>query len=304
MINQGFCVWLTGIPSAGKTTIANTLQKHILATHGLGCSILDGDEVRANITKGLGFSPEDRLENMSRVAWMAGKIVAAGGIAIVAMVSPMEDARQIAYNIIGKDKVVVCHVDASKEVAIKRDVKGLYAKAISGQLTGLTGFDAPYELPINPDCYINTSICTPDIACSIVHKRLQDIGHLPDGQYALFIGRWSPFHNGHKYIIDKMVASGKNVAIGVRNSQDAYNVDERINMIQAVYPNAWVFPMADISSVNIGRLVGYDVNRFEVPEDIHGISATAIRKKMSESDDSWRENVPAEVQKYMDENNV
>lgn len=297
---KGFCVWFSGIPSAGKTTLALLLKKRLEKEFGLPATLLDGDEIRENVTKGLGFSDKDRFENVTRVGWMASKVVEAGGIALVAMVSPAEDARLAAWKTIGRDKVLSIWVECSQEEAIKRDVKGLYAKAIRGEMKGLTGYDAPYELGIEFDNVINTNLSTANHCVGLLAGHLSQRGFLQPAATALFIGRWSPFHNGHKYIIDQALAEGKIVSIGVRRSRDAWNVKERMEMIQAVYPYVEVFPMVDIESVNIGRMVGYDVNRFEVPPEIHGISATEIRRLMSENNVSWRDKVPAEVAKYID----
>ena len=126
---NGFAVWFSGIPSAGKSTLAEALKKRLEKDFGLPSTILDGDEIRENITKGLGFSDKDRYENVTRVGWMAARIVEAGGIAIVAMVSPAADARRAARKLIGEDNVHQIHVDCSLKGAIERDVKGLYAKA-------------------------------------------------------------------------------------------------------------------------------------------------------------------------------
>ena len=149
---------------------------------------------------------------------------------------------------------------------------------------------------------ITTESCTVVAATDYLIDYLQNNGVLSIGKTALFIGRWSPFHNGHKYIIDQAIEAGKQVSIGVRRSEDAWSVGDRIKMIQAVYPDATVFPMVDIESVNIGRLVGYDVNRYDVPEDIHGISATKIRNLMADSDDSWMDFVPDAVAKSIHDN--
>lgn len=299
-MTKGFCIWFSGIPSAGKSTLANALKQRLDKDFGLPSTILDGDEVRQNITKGLGFSNEDRLENVKRVAWMASRIVEAGGIALVALVSPSSMARQAAREIIGKDRVYTIHVDCSLQEVIDRDVKGLYAKAISGEIEGLTGYDAKYEAPVNKHLKVDTETNTIKGATDfIVDFLVDDLKWLPSGKTALFIGRWTPFHNGHKYIIDKALTEGKQVSIAVRCSKEKFSVKERIEMIQAVYPEAFVFPIVDIESVNIGRLVGYEVNRYDVPENIHGISATEIRDLMSKGDNSWKEKVPKEVANFL-----
>jgi len=120
-------------------------------------------------------------------------------------------------------------------------------------------------------------------------------------KYALFIGRWQPFHLGHKFIIDKALDKGESVCVGVRDTPisewDPYTVEQRIDMIKKVYPqdNVIAISMPDISSVNIGRKVGYDVNRFEAPANITNISATQIRQGIEDGDDSWKTSVPVEL---------
>jgi adenylyl-sulfate kinase len=125
-------------------------------------------------------------------------------------------------------------------------------------------------------------------------------------KYALFIGRWQPFHNGHKHIIQNALDEGKNVLIACRQTPisefDPYTTEERIEMIQEVYKGhpVKVIAIPDIESINIGRKVGYDVNRYDAPQDIEGISATQIRKMMEEGDESWKEKVPREIAKWIE----
>jgi len=124
-------------------------------------------------------------------------------------------------------------------------------------------------------------------------------------KYALFIGRWQPFHNGHQHIIQQALDAGKKVAIACRKTpvteSDPYTVEERIEMISNVYRGkpVIVIPIPDIESVNIGRNVGYEVIRYDAPEDIEGISATQIRDMMQKGDSSWKERVPREIAKYI-----
>jgi adenylyl-sulfate kinase len=124
-------------------------------------------------------------------------------------------------------------------------------------------------------------------------------------KYALFIGRWQPFHNGHQHIIQQALDAGKKVAIACRKTpiteSDPYTVEERIEMISNVYRGkpVIVIPIPDIESVNIGRKVGYDVVRYDAPDDIEGISATQIRSMMDNGDDSWKTKVPREIAKYI-----
>ncbi len=127
-------------------------------------------------------------------------------------------------------------------------------------------------------------------------------------KYALFIGRWQPFHLGHKFIIDQALEKGENVMIGIRDTpideHNPYSMNERMNMIRKSYRgNDKVHSMSipDISSVNVGRLVGYDVNRFDAPKDIEGISATEIRNLIDQGDDSWKAKVPEGSIEYLEE---
>lgn len=129
-------------------------------------------------------------------------------------------------------------------------------------------------------------------------------------KYVLYIGRWQPFHNGHKYIIDKALGVGKSVLIAVRDTpltdSDPYTVQERIEMIEAVYQDqdVKVIPIPDIESVNIGRKVGYEVVRYDVPEDIAGISATDIRDCMTHGSQEWKERVPKAVADWFEKGRV
>jgi len=299
---NGFCIWLTGIPSAGKTTVANRLQAYLERHTGLPSTVLDGDEVRENITIGLGFSDEDRNENVRRVGWMARKIVESGGIAIVSMISPYYKAREEAIEAM-RPRCMEVYVKCSLKKAMERDPKELYIKAVRGEIERVTGWDAPYEEPLDNDYTIDMDDPHYDLdeeTAAVVNLAIH-YGWAPALQTSLFIGRWSPFHNGHKYIIDKE-ADGP-ISIGVRQTPlsefDPWPVHKRIEMIQAVYPNAYVFAMPDIKSVNIGRLVGYEVNRHEVPEDVQGISATAVREMISAGNTDWMQFVPPEVAPHL-----
>jgi len=158
---RGCCVWLTGFSSAGKSTIAQVLTKHLEA-RGRTVTLLDGDVVRTHLSKGLGFSKDDRDTNIRRIGFVASEIVRHGGIAIVAAVSPYEATRNEVRQMIGHDRFVLVHVATPIEVCEQRDVKGLYSKARRGELKGLTGIDDPYEAPVAPDVRLTTLDCDPD----------------------------------------------------------------------------------------------------------------------------------------------
>lgn len=154
----GCCVWLTGFSSAGKSTIAQLLTARMEA-RGRTVTLLDGDVVRTHLSKGLGFSKQDRDTNILRIGFVASEIVRHGGIAIVAAVSPYEETRNQVRDVIGRDHFVLVHVATPLDVCEQRDIKGLYAKARRGELKGLTGIDDPYERPAAPDLTLTTLDC-------------------------------------------------------------------------------------------------------------------------------------------------
>jgi adenylylsulfate kinase len=147
--------WLTGRPSAGKTTLGNLLQKELLDL-GHRVIVLDGDSLRTGLNKDLGFSEEDREENIRRVAEVAKLLIANGITVICCLVSPLQYMRDKAKSIIGSSDFNEIYIDASVEICTQRDVKGLYAKAAEGVVKNLTGIGAKYEAPANPDLHINT----------------------------------------------------------------------------------------------------------------------------------------------------
>lgn len=158
-------IWLTGLPGAGKTTLATALRA-TLQDQGKPCCLLDGDEVRAGLSVDLGFAPEDRLENVRRVAEVAKLLNASGVTAIVAMVSPLQADRHQARQIIGADRFCEVFVDAPLETCVSRDPKGMYKRARSGEIRGFTGLSAPYEPPPRPDVHLHTDALGPQ-ACLI-----------------------------------------------------------------------------------------------------------------------------------------
>lgn len=157
---QGFCIWFTGLSGSGKSTAAEALVA-LLMERGRRVTLLDGDVVRTHLSKGLGFSPEDRDTNIRRIGWVAAEIVRHGGVAVCAAISPYRATRAEAKSFVGADRFVEVFVDASPLLCEERDVKGLWKQAREGKLKGFTGVDDPYEAPERPDVRLTTVHETP-----------------------------------------------------------------------------------------------------------------------------------------------
>lgn len=150
-------IWFTGLSGSGKSTIAIALERE-LQKRGLLCRILDGDNIRSGINNNLGFSEEDRIENIRRIAEIGKLFVDTGIITIAAFISPNNDLREMAANIIGKDNFLEIFISTPLEECERRDVKGLYAKARRGEIKNFTGISAPFEAPENPALSLDTSV--------------------------------------------------------------------------------------------------------------------------------------------------
>lgn len=153
---KGVMLWFTGLSGSGKSTVAIALERE-LQKRGLLCRILDGDNIRTGINANLGFSADDRRENIRRVAEVAKLFVDTGIITIAAFVSPTEDLRNLAQHIIGKDDFKEIFISTPIEECERRDVKGLYARARRGEVKNFTGISAPFEAPQHPALSLDTS---------------------------------------------------------------------------------------------------------------------------------------------------
>ena len=152
-------LWLTGLSGSGKSTIAFELEKRLICL-GHAAYALDGDNVRHGLNRDLGFTPEDRTENIRRIAEVARLFNEAGVFVVTAFISPYRADREMARAIIGEERFIETHVAAELEICEKRDPKGLYKKARAGQMTDFTGISAPYEAPANPALRLNTGALT------------------------------------------------------------------------------------------------------------------------------------------------
>jgi adenylylsulfate kinase len=177
----GFVVWLTGLSGAGKSTIADALAPELRAA-GKKVEVLDGDIVRTHLSKGLGFSREDRDTNIARIAFVAHLLARNGVVVIVSAISPYKETREAARRTIGE--FVEVHVAPPLEECVRRDTKGLYKKALSGEIAQFTGVSDPYEPPDDAEITIDTS--TVDLRASVqrVKTKLVELGYLEDPQSA------------------------------------------------------------------------------------------------------------------------
>jgi adenylylsulfate kinase len=176
---RGVTVWFTGLSGAGKSTLAEMLF-HEIRRREMNVELLDGDLVRTNLSKGLGFSKEDRDTNILRIGFVANLLTRNGVTTIVSAISPYREARSQCRAMI-KDFVEV-YVHATVEECARRDVKGLYQKALAGEITGFTGVDDPYEPPQSPEIYIDTMAKTPDESIQMILDELSDMGLIDDNQ--------------------------------------------------------------------------------------------------------------------------
>ena len=174
---QGFCVWFTGLPSAGKSTIAEALAVE-LRERGRRLTMLDGDVVRTHLSKGLGFSREDRDTNIRRIGFVASEIVKHDGVVICAAVSPYRATRDDVRAMVGADRFIEVYVATPREICESRDVKGFYAKARAGAMQGFTGVDDPYEPPLSPEIALQTTGNTPEDNGRNIVEYLQRAGFL------------------------------------------------------------------------------------------------------------------------------
>ena len=168
---RGKTIWLTGLSGSGKSTIANELAVK-LHNEGKLVYVLDGDNIRMGINKDLGFSVNDRKENIRRIAEVANLMTDLGAIVITAFISPFENERQIAKDIIGKDNFTEVYIKAPLDVCEERDPKGLYKKARTGEIPMFTGIDSPYEEPINPDMFIKTDKMSVEDSVEFIYENL------------------------------------------------------------------------------------------------------------------------------------
>jgi len=175
----GFTLWFTGLSGSGKSTIAHVIGPE-LDRRGLIVEYLDGDSVRQHLSKGLGFSKEDRDTNIERIGWVASRLTRQGGAVIAAAISPYRETRAKARELVEQfGRFVEVYVATSLDECARRDVNGLYAKAFAGEIKGFTGVDDPYEAPESPEIVVETEGRSPEESAEVVIAKLEELGLIP-----------------------------------------------------------------------------------------------------------------------------
>ena len=280
-------IWMTGLSGAGKTTIA------VAASKRFGCEVLDGDTIR-DFFKNNDFSKEGRERHLLGVAKMANMMSKHTPV-ICSFITPYEETRKKILEILPEGSVMV-HVSTTLEVCETRDVKGLYAKARSGEIQNFTGVSDPFEYP---DCA--------QVTLESSGEEGQTIDDMVNGlakffekpKSVLLPGRWQPLHVGHEWLIQQELDKGKRVVVGIRDTpitdSDPYSAVMRKRMIEHRYAGenvvAWIMP--DIEAISYGRKVGYEVREAnDIPPEVFEVSATGVRK-------GARGNVSDKVHEFM-----
>ena len=178
-MERGFTVWFTGLSCSGKTTVSRGVAEDLIK-RGLKVEVLDGDVVRTNLSKGLGFSKEDRDTNIKRIGFVCKLLSRNGVVAIGAAISPYRAIRDYNRQEIGDFVEVYCKCPL--EVCIERDVKGLYKKALAGEITNYTGVSDPYEEPLNPEVVLETGKETEEESVRKVIRKLEELRYIPPGE--------------------------------------------------------------------------------------------------------------------------
>lgn len=180
---KGVVIWFTGLPSSGKSTVANAVEKKIFE-HGNLSLVLDGDNIRHGLNKNLGFSPEDREENIRRIGEVAKLFADAGLIAMTSFISPYRKDRDKARDLMKDGEFIEVFVKVPLDVAEQRDPKGLYKKARAGEIKEFTGISAPYEEPLNPEIVMDTSKLDVTQCRDIIINKLEEKGIITKGEAA------------------------------------------------------------------------------------------------------------------------
>jgi adenylyl-sulfate kinase len=184
MEEKGFTIWFTGLSGSGKTTLSKMVESELRRRGIKKVELLDGDVIRTQLSKGLGYSKEDRDTNIKRIGFVCKLLSRNGVIAIAAAISPYREVRDFNRKEIGDFVEVYCK--SSLEVCIQRDVKGLYQKALAGEIKNYTGIDDPYEEPLTPEVVLDTDRETPEASVQKIMGKLESLGYLPPMEESVY----------------------------------------------------------------------------------------------------------------------
>ena len=265
-------IWFTGLSGSGKTTIA------MAAAERFGCDVLDGDTIR-DFFANHDFSPEGRERHLLGIAKMAD-MISKHTTVLCSFITPYESIREKILDIL-PDNALMVHVSTSLEVCEERDVKGLYAKARTGEISNFTGISDPFD---EPKC-AHITLDSSGVTGNSVDDMVEQLAHLFEKPRAVLIpGRWQPLHVGHEWLIQRELDKGKRVVVGIRDTpiseSDPFSTDVRKRMIEHRYEGedveAWVMP--DIEAISYGRKVGYELREADdIPPEVFAVSATGVR---------------------------
>ena len=300
-------IQLTGLSGAGKTTVSKKTADS-LRHLGYRVEIIDGDEYRQTVCKDLGFSKNDRMENIRRLGFIGATLAKHGVIAILSAINPYEEVRRELKAKYPSVKTV--WIDCDLPTLIARDTKGLYQRALlpdddPQKLNNLTGVNDQFDEPLQPDLTIHANEETEDeSAAKLLNFVLSELHEkrLNEKPRAMFIGRWQPFHNGHKWLIEQKISQGIPVLIAVRDilpdAQNPLTTWQTIEILEKMYQgeDVKIVSIPNIESVNFGRGVGYAINEFTPPVSVGMISATQIREEIRNGAESWKESVDEKIQ--------
>jgi adenylyl-sulfate kinase len=174
--SPGFTVWFTGLPCSGKSTLAELVAAD-LRRWGRPVEVLDGDEIRAHLSADLGFGKEDRDRHIRRIGWLCEILSRNGVVAVAAFIAPYQEVREANRREIGR--FVEVFVDCPVDICAQRDVKGMYARAMRGEIRNFTGVSDPYEEPLNPEVVVHTDRETPEESAARVLGRIEELGYIP-----------------------------------------------------------------------------------------------------------------------------
>jgi adenylylsulfate kinase len=298
-------IQLTGLSGAGKTTLSYNVKRE-LEKYGLKTEVIDGDEYRTSLCKDLGFSKADRTENIRRLGFVGKTLARHGVIVLLAAINPYNEIRRELKE--NSPFVKTVWVDCNLEVLKERDTKGLYERAFlpkghPKKLNNLTGVNDPFEIPEDADLIIKTDSETiAESTAKLLNFILENIEREKNTTAkALFIGRWQPFHNGHKWLIEQKLRQHIPVLIAVRDvlpdENNPLRTEQTVEILQKLYDgeNVEIMTISNIESVNFGRKVGYEINEFTPPPEIDIISATEIRNNLHEKNDVWKGKVDVRI---------